>query len=117
SILNYVDPNIQTITVSMGNNSAPVGVAINPDTATAVVANSGGNSVSLFPLTSTSPTVSSVSVDQRPVAVAIDPSTNVAAVVASTSGTMDLVDLSNSTLKGRASGFQVPTGLAFDPVT
>jgi YVTN family beta-propeller protein len=116
SIVDYLVAKGVTTTVSLPNNSAPVGVAINPDTATAVVANSGGNSVSLFPLTSTSPTVSSVSVDQRPVAVAIDPSTNVAAVAASTSGTVDLVDLSNSTLKGRATGFQVPTGLALDPV-
>jgi YVTN family beta-propeller protein len=116
SIVDYLVAKNVTTTVSLPNNSAPVGVAINPDTATGVVANSGGNSVSIFGLTSTSPTVTNVGVDQRPVAVAIDPSTNVAAVAASTSGTVDLVNLPGSTMEGRATGFQVPTGLALDPV-
>ncbi|PYU32753.1 MAG: hypothetical protein DMG28_10485 [Acidobacteria bacterium] len=95
----------------------PIGVAINQDTAQAAVANSGSNTVSLFSTDTgtTTPAVTTVSVDQRPVAVAIDSIRNLA-LVASSSGSLNQIDLSQGApaVGQRYSCQQNPTGVVFD---
>jgi DNA-binding beta-propeller fold protein YncE len=106
---------------------APAGVAINPDTAQAWVANTNlGNSsttgsVSFFTLPATSATAPvTVSVDPNPVAVAIDPTLNFAAVAtASSASSIDFINLTNAfTSPGPPvrSGVTNPSGVVFDPV-
>jgi DNA-binding beta-propeller fold protein YncE len=90
--------------------------AINPDTATAVVANNGANSVSLLNV-GTAQLLTNVLVDTGPVGVAIDPITNMAAVTASTQGTVDFLTLPGGAMTGRSTvTFQDPTGVTLDPV-
>jgi len=95
----------------------PIGVAINQDTAQAAVANSGSNTVSLFSTDTgtTTPAVTTVSVDQRPVAVAIDSIRNLA-LVASSSGSLNQIDLSQGAPAVGQRYFcqQNPTGVVFD---
>jgi len=102
-----------TCTVTVG--AEPLGVGINPDTATAVVANSAGNTVSLFNA-DTGGSATSASVNTRPVAVAVDPVRNIAAVVAATGNTVDILDLSQSppTIKSRFNTGLLPTSVVLD---
>src|SRR4029077_18413040 len=93
------------------------GVAINPDTAVALVANNGANSVSLLTV-DTGQLLTSTLVDTGPVGVAIDPIMNMAAVTASTQGTVDFLTLPGGAMTGRSPAtFNVPTGVTLDPVT
>jgi DNA-binding beta-propeller fold protein YncE len=67
-----------TVVASPGTGTSPRGVAINQFSGAALVANTGSNSVSLIDLTSitsssSTPTVTTVGVDQNPIAIAIDP--------------------------------------------
>ena len=104
---------ISTITVDSG----PLGVAIQPDTALAVVANTLSNDVSVFHIDTVGP-VTNIPVDQRPESVAVDPFRNFAAVGNTTQQTVVLVNLAANLLQGRPSStFQNPTGIAYDPVT
>src|SRR5712692_1872079 len=96
----------------------PIGVAINQDTAQAAVANSGSNTVSLFSTDTgtTTPAVTTVSVDQRPVAVAIDSIRNLALVANSSGNTLNQIDLSQGApaVVQRYFCQQNPTGVVFD---
>src|SRR6266849_2633260 len=96
----------------------PIGVAINQDTAQAAVANSGSNTVSLFSTDTgtTTPAVTTVSVDQRPVAVAIDSIRNLALVANSSGNTLNQIDLSQGAPAVGQRYFcqQNPTGVVFD---
>ncbi|MBZ5696184.1 MAG: IPT/TIG domain-containing protein [Acidobacteriia bacterium] len=113
--------------IALCTGCAPAGVAINPDTAQAWVANTNlGNSsttgsVSFFTLSATSSTAPlTVSVDPDPVAVAIDPTFNFAAVAtASSASSIDFINLTNAfTSPGPPvrSGVTNPSGVVFDPV-
>ena len=94
----------------------PEGIALDSDTEEAVIANFGSNNVSTLPPATPSGTVSAT-VDQGPVAVAVDPILDYAAVAtASQTSTVDLLNLSTSTMIGRISNFQLPTGAVFDPI-
>jgi DNA-binding beta-propeller fold protein YncE len=118
--------------------TAPSGVAINPETNLAVVANSGSNSVSTLDLTplTKSPigalTPSTVAVNQNPIAVAIDPDrgTNGRGLAVVTTlqlngaatpfGALDGVDIGGTVpvklASASISGLQsTPTGIVFDP--
>ncbi|HXQ26108.1 MAG TPA: hypothetical protein VN822_06860 [Candidatus Acidoferrales bacterium] len=120
-------PTPTPVTVGLCTGCGPAGVAINPDTAEAVVADtslanqSNTGSVSFFTLPATASTApSSVNVDPDPVAVAIDPALNFAAVAtASSSSSIDFINLGNaSTSPGPPvrSGVNNPSGVVFDPV-
>jgi len=138
SILN-LDTNAPAATdVTVG--SQPNGVAIDQETAVALVANTGSNSVSavsLVPLLAVpagTVTASSVAVNQNPIAVAIDPDrgTNnrgeavVTSLVLNGSnaplGGLDVVDIgvsppSKSTSVSLQFNQVTPTGIVFDPAT
>lgn len=119
-----------TITLCGSNASAvqcisPVGVAIDRDTATAVVTNTNPSStpvdgsLSTFALSPLATSVASaVQVDPDPVAVAVDPTLDYAAVAtASQSSSVSIVNLLTQTKIGDITGtFQNPTGIIFDPL-
>jgi DNA-binding beta-propeller fold protein YncE len=103
----------------------PTGVAINPDTTTAVITNTNPSftptsgtlsTFSLSPLPTSS--ASTVTVDQNPVAVAIDPNLDYAAVAtASQASSVDIVQLASLAKAGRITGtLQNPSGIVFDPL-
>jgi YVTN family beta-propeller protein len=121
-----------------GACTGPTAVAINPDTARAIVTNAGilndtlaPSSLSfgtITPSTSTAaPTLASTStdgnVDQDPVSVAIDPvpvaispGVSYAAVgTSSEASSVEVIDVS-TLLAQRLSGFQSPLGIVFDPL-
>lgn len=138
SILN-LDTNAQAVAdVAVGTQ--PNGVAIDQESGTALVANTGSNTVSaisLIPLLSVpvgTVTASSVAVNQNPIAVAIDPDrgTNNRGEAVVTSlvlngantplGGLDVVDLgvsppSRITTTTLPSIQATPTGIVFDPAT
>lgn len=124
-VANRGSNNVSVVDLAMGSVAAtvpvgtePIGVAIHPDTAQAVVANSVSNNLSVFDAASNLPGMpATVGVDIRPVALAIDPVRGVAAVAHATQNTLALVDLRTSTILGRVPNFQIPTGVAFDPVS
>jgi DNA-binding beta-propeller fold protein YncE len=116
SIVDYVGL-VVAPPIALPTNAQPLGVAIQPDTATAVVANSGANSVSLLSV-GTGQLLTNVLVDTRPVGVAIDPVMNIAAVTCSTQGTVRLLTLPGGALNPTPfSGLQNPMGITLDPVT
>jgi DNA-binding beta-propeller fold protein YncE len=113
-------------------------VAINSDTANAIITNAGilndtaaPSSISLGVITpattTTAPSFAASSinnnVDQNPISVAIDPepfpantAVSYAAVgTSSQSSTVEIIDLS-TLIPQRISGFQNPTGIIFDPL-
>jgi YVTN family beta-propeller protein len=119
-----------------GSCTGPTGVAVNQDTAQAVVTNTGilndtaaPSSISFATVTpSTTSTVPSLSassidtnVDQNPIAVAVDPSpiaTNpglsyLAVGTSTQSSSVQVVD-STTLLTQRLTGFQNPSGIVFD---
>ncbi|HEX2711251.1 MAG TPA: hypothetical protein VHM88_03375, partial [Candidatus Acidoferrales bacterium] len=104
-----------TCTVTVG--AEPLGVAINQDTAIAVVANSASNTISAFSA-DTGGTATAATVDSRPVAVAIDPVRDIAVVANAAQNSLNLVDLSQATpaVTARFTA-QQPTSVVFDPVS
>ncbi len=103
----------------------PTGVAIDPDTATAVVTNANygptfaSGTLSTFPLSPLAAAASNIiSVDQGAVAVAIDPYLHYAAVAtASQASSVDIIDLAtNSKIGGITGALQNPSGVVFDPI-
>ena len=119
-----------------GSCTGPTAVAINQDTAQAVITNAGilndtaaPSSISLGTMTagtsSAAPTLASPStdgnVDQNPVSVAIDPTpiaanpgvSYVGVGTASQTSTVEVINSSTLTPQ-RVSGFENPTGLLFD---
>ena len=82
----------------------PTGVAINQDTAQAVVANTLSNNITIVGV-DTLAAGSSLTVDQMPLAVSIDPVRNYAAITAapppqfSPSNTVDIIDLATNAVR------------------
>jgi len=137
-----VDLDTATVVSSPGTGTNPTGVAINQYSGLAIVANTGSNSISSIDLTSitsssTTPTVTTLGIDQQPIAIAIDPnrascksttSTGIGVAVitalqlnsSSAVGALDTVDISSSTpvqctTVAAASTTATPTGIVFDP--
>ena len=105
--------------------AAPVGVAVNGDTATAVVTNTNPSNtqivgtVSTFALSPLATSVASaVQVDPNPVAAAVDPNLDYAAIAtASQASSVDILSLSSGLKVGSITGaLQNPTGIVFDPL-
>ncbi|MGD1209785.1 MAG: hypothetical protein ABR973_00315 [Candidatus Acidiferrales bacterium] len=109
-----------------GGCTAPTGVAVNQDTATAAVTNTNPTgtlstgTVAFFGLSATSSTAAGgASVDHDPVAVAIDPNLDYAAVAtASQTSSVEFVNMATDETAGRSAGtgLQNPSGIVFDPV-
>ncbi len=139
SIINL---NTATVVSSPGTGTNPTGVAIDQYSGLAIVTNTGSNSISAIDLTSitsssTTPTVTTVGIDQQPIAVAIDPNRascasatstgiGVAVVTAlelnsgSSQGALDTIDISTATpiqctTVTAATTTSTPTGIVFDP--
>jgi YVTN family beta-propeller protein len=131
-------PQTASICAGGGSCTGPTAVAINSDTANAVITNAGilndtaaPSSISLGVIapatTTTAPSFAASSinnnVDQNPISVAIDPepfpantAVNYAAVgTSSQSSSVEIIDLSTLTPQ-RITGFQNPTGIIFDPL-
>jgi DNA-binding beta-propeller fold protein YncE len=133
-----------TVVASPGTGTHPNGVAIDQYSGLAIVANTGSNSISSIDLTSitssnSTPTVTTLGIDQQPIAVAIDPNRaacgsstatgiGVAVITAlqlssstsTASGVLDTVDISSGspiqcTTVAAASTTATPTGIVFDP--
>ncbi len=112
--------------------TAPAGIGLNSDTATAGIANTTSNDVSfvLLPATGTSATLGlTLLVDQFPVTVSMAPvllsppipgiitTLDYAAVATdSSSSSVDLVNVASASILKSVSPFQLPTGVVFDPV-
>jgi len=107
--------------------TGPTGVAVNPDTSTAVVTNTNSNTlftngeVAFYSLSrgaSVSATLGPfLAVDQDPVAVAIDPKLNFAGVAtASSTSSFDIVSILQAAIVNRVNNLQNPSGVVFDPV-
>jgi DNA-binding beta-propeller fold protein YncE len=134
----FVPQTVSPCGSTSGSCTGPTAVAINQDTAQAVVTNAGilndtaaPSSISFGTLTaatsSTAPTLSSPStdgnVDQNPVSVAVDPApiainpglSYVAVGTASQASSVEIVNAS-TLVPQRISGFQNPTGMLFDPL-
>jgi DNA-binding beta-propeller fold protein YncE len=104
----------------------PTGVGINADTAFAAITNTNASAspapstVSFISLPDTGTTATlgdSPQVDQDPIAVAFDPTLDYAGVVtASQSSSLDLLDAASISIIKAITGFQLPTGIVFDPV-
>jgi DNA-binding beta-propeller fold protein YncE len=102
------------------------GVGINADTGIAAITNpntkapASSSTVSFvtLPTTGTAGTLGdSPPVDQDPVAVAFDPTLNYAGIAtASQSSSFDLMDAASGSIIKAITGFQLPTGVVFDPV-
>lgn len=117
SILDTVNQVVVNTVTPCASCVGPMGVAINGDTQTAVVANFTSNNTGSFSVP-TGTVGSSVNVDKEPLAIAIDPTRNFAAVAtALPPSALNLVDLSINSLAGRVSNLQLPSGVAFDPVS
>jgi len=131
-------PQTTSICTGGGSCTGPTAVAINSDTANAIITNAGilndtaaPSSISLGVITpattTTAPSFAASSinnnVDQNPISVAIDPepfpantAVSYAAVgTSSQSSTVEIIDLS-TLIPQRISGFQNPTGIIFDPL-
>lgn len=140
-----VDLDSATVVSSPSTGTNPTGVAIDQYSGLALVANTGSNSISGIDLTSitssnTTPTVTTVGIDQQPIAVAIDPNRTgcasttstgigVAVVTAlelnstttgSAQGVLDTVDITTATpvqctSVTTANTTSTPTGIVVDP--
>jgi DNA-binding beta-propeller fold protein YncE len=131
-------PQTSSICAGGGSCTGPTAVAINPDTAGAIVTNAGilndtaaPSSISIGVIspagTATAPSfvASSITsnVDQNPVSVAIDPrpyptnpAVSYAAVgTSSQTSSVEVIDLSTE-IPQRISGLQNPSGIIFDPL-
>jgi DNA-binding beta-propeller fold protein YncE len=120
-----------------GTCTAPAGVGMNSDTATAGVADTTSNDVSfvVLPATGTSATLgNTLTVDQFPVAVSMAPvllsppipgvitTLDYAAVATDSeannqpSSSVDLLNVAAASIVKAVTPFQLPTGVVFDPV-
>jgi YVTN family beta-propeller protein len=103
-----VDPNVR-------------GIAVNPETETAVLTDPAASSLTIFSLldqTTTSPNSTTLNVGEGYSAVAVNPLTNIAVAVTSNGNQAVLIDLQRQQVLG--SSFTVgnnPTAVAIDPVT
>jgi DNA-binding beta-propeller fold protein YncE len=113
-------------TVAVG--AAPQGIAITPRLGLAVVANNGGNDVSIVDLTQNPPVekVADVPTGTAPIGVAINEATGAAIVANSTSNTVSLINLGllfppsgttppTSLTAASIGGIQQPIAVAIDP--
>jgi YVTN family beta-propeller protein len=111
----FVDLDTFAVIANIAVGSEPTGVAVDSEDAVAVVTNTASNSVTVIDAATTA-TLGTVSVDQGPVAVAIDTSRNLAAVANATQNTLNFVSLTGTpSFTQRIPGFQLPTGVAYDP--
>lgn len=114
--------NAPTLVATASVQNKPSAVAIDPSTGTAVVANSGSNSISLIPLatcTSASCPVTNVPVGTDPTGVAVDPIRNLAIVVNEGDNTLSLVDLTgvNPTQTIQLPAGYIPYSIGENPLT
>jgi hypothetical protein len=104
------------VTATISTDPNPSGVAIDAGLGEAAVANSGSNTISLFPLTSTTGTAAtSIAVQQSPSAIAVDPTTHNAAVGNLASGNVSQVDLNQVNATLTTGSVQIPQGIVLDP--
>ena len=121
------------VTTNICTGLSPVGVAIDQDRALALVANTGGNSISAIDLTTlllatpTTPPMQLVPTSGPPTAIAIDPNRAVAVVTniqnagtTSITGGLDVINLattppSKTTTSSISSLSANPTGIVYDP--
>jgi large repetitive protein len=120
SIIDEINQLVLSTIPTCNSCLGPTGVAINQDTAQAVVANTLSNNIT-FVGVDTLAVGASLTVDQMPLAVAIDPVRNYAAITAapppqfSPSNTVDIINLATNAVVTRLTGFEDPTGAVYDP--
>lgn len=103
----------QTLVTFVGTGSSPVGVAVNPTTNKVYVANSGGNTVTVYhPATRA---ISTVTVGSGPSGVAVNPLTN--RIYVTTSAGVSVIDGSSDTLMTTVAAGINPTAVAVNLVT
>jgi DNA-binding beta-propeller fold protein YncE len=120
SIIDEINQVVLTTLQTCATCLGPTGVAINQDTAQAVIANTQSNNVVLVAV-DTLMAGPSIPVDQMPLSVAIDPVRNYAAVTAapppqfSPSNTVSIINLATNDVISRMTGFEDPTDAVYDP--
>ncbi len=119
SIVDYVNLVVLRSVPACSGCTQPMGVAMNTDTQTAVVANYGSNNVSSISMVlGTTGGGEAVLVDQQPIAVGVDYVDDVA-LVATTypPAAFDFIDLASVALQGRLSSVTGPAASVYDPVS
>lgn len=94
----------------------PYGIAINPDTDVAVVANEKSASVSIIDL-NTQEVLSEILVGKAPRGVAIDRGLNIALVGSNHDGIVSVIDLDTYNVISNIPVGKAPEGMAVDPIT
>jgi DNA-binding beta-propeller fold protein YncE len=119
SVVDYVNQVVLRSVPTCSGCTQPMGVAMNTDTQTAVIANYGTNNVSsLAMVLGAVGGGEAVLVDQQPIAVGVDYVDDVA-LVATTypPAAFDFIDLATVSLAGRISGVTGPAASVYDPVS
>lgn len=124
TVVDYVNDLVDS-TVSLQPALGPSGIAIQPDSALTLIANSSinSNSISTFTLSANSSTNPSntITVDQGPFGLAVDPVDNIGLVTASAQNTVDGLGMTSNgvffSLANRVAGFENPLDVTFDPIT
>jgi YVTN family beta-propeller protein len=116
STASLIDFATAAVTATADVGAEPTGVAISPDTGDAIIANSSSNTISIFSAIAGPPT-DTFATDLRPVAAAVDTRRNEVAIVHATQNTISVFSLLSNTVRLRGIGFQLPTGIVYDPVS
>ncbi|WAC93855.1 serine/threonine-protein kinase [Mycobacterium sp. Aquia_213] len=103
-----------TIATSVRVGNGAFGVAVDAETHTVYVANTGSNSVSLVDTASRKVTAT-VAVGLHPVGVAVDPSTRTVYVTNFDDSSVSVIDTANGTVIARIGVGSHPGGIAVDP--
>jgi YVTN family beta-propeller protein len=115
--------NPPSVVATVGVGTQPSAVAVDASTDTAVVVNTGGNSISLVNLSSCSagscPAATTVPVGNKPTGVAVDPLRHLAIIVNQGDNTLSLVDLTgaNPTQTVALPAGYVPVSVGENPLT
>lgn len=108
--------NSSAITATIPVGKHPQGVAVDPTTHTAYVANYGDNTLSVIDTTSRIVT-GTIPVGQHPQGVAVDPTTHTVCATNNRDDTVSVVDAASRTVRATIPVGTNPWGVAVDPTT
>ena len=118
SSVSFINDLSADVTATIGTDAGPSGVAIDPVLNQVAITAAGAASLDIVSATSTNgASATPTAVGQGPVAIAIDPIRHLAAVGNETSNSISLVPLSASSAAASSPGVQLPTGIAYEPIT
>ena len=113
--MSVIDEATGTVTATIAVGSDPDGVAVDPASGTAYVANGGADTVSVID-EATGTVTATIVVGSGPSGVAVDPTARTA-YVANFAGTVSVVEEATGTVTATVSVGADPSGVAVDPTT